>query len=408
MRATAIESVANTAHQPLLSLLYFSYHIYAAAVLAHYDRDWAIEHYEDVVLLIRDYANPSVEDDAFPIFRNKDWYRGHSWASGLTEPMFGNIMNQESTSEAIAAYESVALFGKVMTSIFQDTGDNDKVSVAKMMYNVGLALTATEIRSTQKYWQVRQNVDDTEKRFPRPYTARVVGILWETFAQFTTWFGNAPYLIYGIQLLPLTPISESRDGLKWAKEIYAPLAESCNGLCVSEGWSIQINSILATIGHVQEAVEATLKLPSSVYEHPGGNGHSKSNTLWYITTRPPVTKDLSDEEDFEIIIPKEDPLFEILDSLTGNVEVEENENVFNEGATEIYVSDDVVTGSITRLTCLSPTKCSDEVLDAMAQGHSCRDRIKYLMDVLGKSEIDACRQVAVNEYPQECGLCRPY
>jgi endoglucanase Acf2 len=39
-------------------------------------------------------------------------------------------------------------------------------------------------------------------------------------AQFGTWFGAAPYLPYGIQLLPLTPISEDRDGLDWVNEVH--------------------------------------------------------------------------------------------------------------------------------------------------------------------------------------------
>merc|ERR1719284_611640 len=122
--------------------------------------------------------------------------------------MFRNVMNQESTSEAIASYEAVALYGKVMTSVFENTGDLQKASVAKAMHNVGLSLTATEIRSTQNYWHVRQNNDERDRRFPALYKASVVGILWETMVEFTTFFGNAPYLIYGIQLLPLTPISE--------------------------------------------------------------------------------------------------------------------------------------------------------------------------------------------------------
>jgi len=291
---------------------HYGYHIYAAAAVAHFDSAWAIDHYEDVLLLVRDYANPSVEDTAFPTFRNKDWYRGHSWASGLTEPKFDNIMNQESSGEAIAAYESVALFGKVMTSIFQDIGDTEKASVTKMIHNIGLTLTATEVRSTQKYWQVRQNVEDSEKRFPAIYTASVVGILWETALFFTTWFGNAPYLIYGIQLLPLTPISESRDNMKWAEEIYEPLAASCNALCISEGWSVQVYAILATIGRVQEAVENTLNLPSSVYEHAGGNGHSKSNTLWYIASRP-YSSSPSNEKKFQTMF-EENPSIEIFDN----------------------------------------------------------------------------------------------
>jgi hypothetical protein len=43
---------------------------------------------------------------------------------------------------------------------------------------------------------------------------------------------------------------------------------------------------MATIGLWEGAREGTLKLNDSVFEAAGGNGHSRSNTLWYIATRP--------------------------------------------------------------------------------------------------------------------------
>merc|ERR1711865_305209 len=280
-----------------------------------------------------------------------------------------------------------------------------------MIHNIGLTLTATEVRSTQKYWQVRQNVEDSEKRFPTIYTASVVGILWETALFFTTWFGNAPYLIYGIQLLPLTPISEARDNMNWAEEIYEPLAASCNALCISEGWSVQVYAILATIGRFQEAVENTLNLPSSVYEHAGGNGHSKSNTLWYIATRPYSTSP-SNKKEFETIF-EEDPFIEIFDNESDyddddddEEKSDSNDNIFDDKSIGTSFKEDV-NDKVIGLICSNPTKCTSQVLDTMAQGHSCRDRIQYLMDLLGKREIEACRQVAVDEYPEECGFCRP-
>jgi len=515
---------------------HYGYHVYAAAALAHFDSSWGIELYEDVALLVRDYANPSDEDTAFPVFRNKDWYRGHSWAGGITNPMFRNMMNQESASEAIMAYEAVALFGKTMSSIFQEEGDQNKAYVAGMMHRIGLTLTATEIRSTQKYWQVRQNVEDSERIYPKEYPANVVGIMWESFAQFTTWFGNSPYLIYGIQLLPITPIAEARDDVDWAKEIYPPLSQSCNALCVSEGWSIQVNAILATIGRVQEAVEGILRVPSTAYEYAGGNGHSKSNALWYISTRPgagiPATTrpaggippvqieperepiDIEEEEDSNNTVGDDDELddsvendvqsdfddvtfFEddIVEDILGEDEQSEsNDNLLSdetEVPTEAFFIDNINDGieennvdvniieenvdgddeeidndetavptevsfnpdisisipddndidlniiddndggddedidnddfdennlvdedepddeiALVGSTCFNP-QCTDFILDNDADGFSCGDRIQYLMDFQGNTEFDACQQVAVNEFPVECGLCQP-
>ena len=80
------------------------------------DPEWGRRNFERVLLLIRNIANPSKHDSAFPRFRHKDIYQGSSWASGITEPLYFNGRNQESSSEAIAAYEAVALFGDVMVS----------------------------------------------------------------------------------------------------------------------------------------------------------------------------------------------------------------------------------------------------------------------------------------------------
>jgi endoglucanase Acf2 len=92
---------------------HYGYHIYAASMVAHFRPNWGKEHFEEVLLLVRSIANPSKLDDAFPLFRHKDWYQGSSWASGIPLPPFLNGKNQESSSEAIAAYESVALFGQM-------------------------------------------------------------------------------------------------------------------------------------------------------------------------------------------------------------------------------------------------------------------------------------------------------
>ena len=96
-------------------------------------------------------------------------------------------MNQESSSEAIMSYEAVALFGKAMSSIYSRSGDQEKASRAQTMHNVGMTLAATEIRSTQKYWQVVRSVPDLDGIYPETYQAKAVGILWSTMVQFTTW-----------------------------------------------------------------------------------------------------------------------------------------------------------------------------------------------------------------------------
>lgn len=101
---------------------HFGYHIYAAAVLSRFDYVWAKKYYEHVLLFVRDIANPSPQDPYFPTWRHKDWYLGFSWASGIVTTRglpYPNGRNQESVSESINAYEAIALYGDVMTNVFE-------------------------------------------------------------------------------------------------------------------------------------------------------------------------------------------------------------------------------------------------------------------------------------------------
>lgn len=58
--------------------------------------------------------------------------------------------------------------------------------VASHIYNVGRLLTATEVRAADFYWHVRRQ-DDTMQIYPPVYAQHVVGMLWNTMAQFQTW-----------------------------------------------------------------------------------------------------------------------------------------------------------------------------------------------------------------------------
>jgi hypothetical protein len=44
-----------------------------------------------VNVLVRDIANPSIKDKYFPLWRNFDWYHGHSWAHGLYAAADGKV-----------------------------------------------------------------------------------------------------------------------------------------------------------------------------------------------------------------------------------------------------------------------------------------------------------------------------
>jgi beta-glucanase (GH16 family) len=59
------------------------------------------------------------------------------------------------------------------------------------------------------------------------------------------------------------------------------------------------------------------------------------------------------------------------------------------------------------LDCGIPERCTQQVLEKAAAGFPCGDRITFLIKKNGLSMTDACTQVAVNEFPTECGGCNP-
>ena len=73
---------------------HYGYHILAGAILGHLDPEWLEQNKEYVNMLVRDVANPSKKDKYFPLWRNFDWYHGHSWATGLYAAMDGKVRNR--------------------------------------------------------------------------------------------------------------------------------------------------------------------------------------------------------------------------------------------------------------------------------------------------------------------------
>ncbi len=140
------------------------------------------------------------------------------------------------------------------------------------------------------------------------------------------------------------------------------------------GWGILQNAILATSGHIDLAIRYAENLPKEVFETAGGNGHSLTNTIWYYATRPETEK---------LVLPTiRSPTPSPLRDKPGLVK-EEFKN------------------------CGCPESCTTEVLDYLAAGYSCGDRIKWLMKNEDKSEHDACSRVAGVEYTDICAGCDP-
>jgi endo-1,3(4)-beta-glucanase len=166
---------------------HYGYHIYSAAVLAHFKPEWGRLFYQKVLLMVRDIANPSAEDPFFPTWRHKDFYLGSSWANGIMGPN-PNGRNQESSSEAIAAYEAVAMFGEVMRGVFMNDTDPALAETALHVRDMGRLLLATELRSAKTYWHVMPVESNVTRVYPAIYKPRIVGMLWSMLAQEQTWY----------------------------------------------------------------------------------------------------------------------------------------------------------------------------------------------------------------------------
>lgn len=92
--------------------IFIGYFIYTAAVIAYLDPNWLALNKSWVDTLIRDAANPSLQDDMFPFSRMFDWYHGHSFAKGLFES--ADSKDEESSSEDAFFSYAIKMWGHVV------------------------------------------------------------------------------------------------------------------------------------------------------------------------------------------------------------------------------------------------------------------------------------------------------
>lgn len=106
---------------------------------------------------------------------------GSSWASGIVtlqgQPN-RNGRNQESSAEAINAYEAIALYGATMAQILTNEdarrpgkGFDELADACRRIDSMGRLLLSTELRSAHTYWQVRrqQTPDSHHHKTPLGY-----------------------------------------------------------------------------------------------------------------------------------------------------------------------------------------------------------------------------------------------
>jgi endo-1,3(4)-beta-glucanase len=157
----------------------YGYLVRAAAVLAEADGGFRRDYGDTVDLVAREYLGGG---RGFPKFRVFNPYLGHSAASGFAAFADGN--NQESSSEAVAAWEAIVRWGLVR-------GRAELVDSGATHY-------ALEAATARMYW-LGQGLDR-----PPGYAHRTAGIVWDAKIDYATFFDPKPESVQGIQLLPLT------------------------------------------------------------------------------------------------------------------------------------------------------------------------------------------------------------
>ncbi|MCW6008017.1 endo-1,3(4)-beta-glucanase [Micromonospora sp. CPCC 205371] len=182
----------------------YGYLVRAAAVLAAADEGFRRDYGGAVDLIAREYTGGA---PGFPPFRVFNPYLGRSAASGFAPFADGN--NQESSSEAVAAWEAVVRWGSVR-------GQDDLVELGATHY-------AMEAATARMYW-LGEGLDR-----PEGYSHRVAGIVWDAKIDYATFFDPRPESIEGIQLLPVTFGSLYRANPDAARERSAALDRAAGG-----------------------------------------------------------------------------------------------------------------------------------------------------------------------------------
>ncbi|AKL98574.1 glycosyl hydrolase [Endomicrobium proavitum] len=173
---------------------HYGYYIYASALLAMFDPDFAsnLQYKEIVDALVKEIANPDRNSTHFPFLRYFDVYEGHSYANGKGGGIrdYGN--DEESSSEAMNAWAGIYLWG-VATN-------NEEYK------KLGLYLYTTHYEAIRKYY-FDIDLDIYRTKYPS-YAHSTIGMLFDSMFTWDLWWSpKINKTIMGIQILPVNPTS---------------------------------------------------------------------------------------------------------------------------------------------------------------------------------------------------------
>jgi len=244
---------------------HYGYFFYAAAVVAADDPE-AVERWEPVLNLLAADLATSGGSEYFPDRRVFDAYAGHSWASG-TSP-FGDGNNQESSSEAVTAWNGLALWAAV-------SDQSDLATEAEWMLSA-------EAASAKAYWTDFDLDDPVYDGFDHSITS----LVWGGKRDYATWFSAEPSAMLGILVLPMSPVAGYLAGD--ADRITANLAEAVPG----DDYDVMFGDYLLMYAALQspDAASAALETAATLPEERIDDGNSRTYLLaWLMRWRTPPT-----------------------------------------------------------------------------------------------------------------------
>lgn len=210
---------------------HYGYLLYAAAVAAADDPALTDRLRPVMDLVAADLATDG-DSSFFPSQRVFDIYSGHSWASGYVPFRDGN--NQESSSEAVTAWNGLALWA--------DATENAALAEEARW------MLANEAATAQAYWI---GFDPSEPVYDG-YDHSIVALNWGSKRDYSTWFSAEPNAKLGIQLIPMAPAVSYLAGDP--ERISENLAEGAPG-----GYDVQFGDYMlmySALGSADAAADA--------------------------------------------------------------------------------------------------------------------------------------------------------
>ena len=180
---------------------HYGYWIHTAAIINRLDPTWSdLSKLNNMVdLLVRDVANFDREDKFFARFRSFDWFRGHSYSHGVTP--FADSKDQESTSEDVNFAFGMYMYGKATNNAAMEA--------------VGKLMTRVNAHAIKMYFLV----EDANQIHPANFRPnKVTGIFFDNKVDYATWFSAEKHCIHGIQMIPVSAVTEFVRTKQFVKE----------------------------------------------------------------------------------------------------------------------------------------------------------------------------------------------